>query len=227
MHLAYDLFLFDFDGLLVNTEELHFGAYRQMCALRGFKLNWDMRQFFRAAQFDAEGLKKAIYAQFPELFRQEPNWGVLYAEKKMHYQALLHTGDLKMMPGAEKLLQQLAKAGIRRCVVTNSPRVQVEAIGQRLPILHTIPVWITREDYKEPKPHPESYQTAIAKLARPGDRIIGFEDSTRGLKALLGAGVKEAVLISPPDHPQLEQGRPEVPCYETLTQWASSYPKGQ
>ncbi|MGD0665742.1 MAG: HAD hydrolase-like protein, partial [Rhabdochlamydiaceae bacterium] len=41
----FDLFLFDFDGLLVDTEELHFKAYQMLCQGRGYKLPWDINRF--------------------------------------------------------------------------------------------------------------------------------------------------------------------------------------
>lgn len=205
----YDLFLFDFDGLLVNTEELHFAAYREMCRRRGYDLKWTLSQFFQAAHFDSAGLKKAIYQEFPALFEQEPRWEVLYAEKKQSYEQLLEKGDLTLMPGVEEVLIALEKAGKKRCVVTNSAKVQIDLIKQKIPVLNTIPHWFTRENYKEPKPHPECYLMAMKQLGQPNDRVIGFEDSTRGLTALRDAGVPTRFLICPADHPQMSQGSPE------------------
>ena len=202
----FDLFLFDFDGLLVNTEDLHFAAYRKMCQLRGFDLEWNLSQFFAAAHFNATGLKDAIYAAFPRLLEQEPRWEVLYAEKRQIYQELLEKGHLEFLPGVAKVLQALVDAGKKRCVVTNSAKVQIEVIRERLPLLKTILVWFTRETYREPKPHPECYLKAIAELGEAGDRLVGFEDSVRGLKALEGARVPTRMLICPPDHPQMKEG---------------------
>lgn len=200
----FDLFLFDFDGLLVNTEELHCAAYREVCQHRGFNLDWSLLEFFQAAHFDASGLKDAIYQKFPSLQQQEPRWDVLYAEKKKVYQELLEKGNLSLMPGVKEVLIALEKAGKRRCVVTNSTKAQVDLIKEKIPLLKTIPAWFTRENYQEPKPHPECYLTAIKHLGQPGDRVIGFEDSARGLKALKNAGVSMALLIGPPDHPQMK-----------------------
>ena len=201
---SFDLFLFDFDGLLVNTEELHFAAYRKMCQQRGYDLDWTLSDFFQAAHFNASGLKNAIYQKFPQLQQEEPRWEVLYAEKKRCYQELLEKGTLSLMPGVPEVLIALEKAGKRRCVVTNSTKPQVDLIKEKIPLLKTIPVWLTRENYREPKPHPECYLTAIQQLGKPGDRMIGFEDSTRGLQALKEAGVSKVLLIGPADHPQMK-----------------------
>jgi beta-phosphoglucomutase len=191
----YQLFLFDFDGILVNTEELHYKAYMKVCADRGFSLKWDHATYMSYALYSATAVQEGIYRDLPELFAQESNWDMLYREKKKVYADLLHSEGPGLMPGVAELLKALEKAGIARCVVTHSPEEHITKIRKQHPILNTIPLWITREYYSQPKPAPECYQKAIALLKNPGDRIIGFEDSPRGLKALLGTEAK-GVLIS-------------------------------
>lgn len=196
----YQLFLFDFDGLLVNTEEIHYQAYIKMCADRGFNLTWTFNRYSDAAHHSATALQEQLYAQFPDLKAQEPNWNVLYEEKKAAFLYLVQEGAAHLMPGVHPLLLALDEANIKRCVVTHSPTPLVNLIREQNPILNTIPNWITREHYNYPKPHPECYLIAIQKLSKPTDQIIGFEDSPRGLKALLETTAK-AVLVCPPDYP--------------------------
>jgi beta-phosphoglucomutase len=196
----FDLFLFDFDGLLVNTEDLHYAAYLEMCRRRGFDLKWTLSEFFQAAHLSATGIQEGIYRLFPNLLAP---WDVLYAEKKKIYQELLEKGEFALLPGVEEVLK--AVEGKRRCVVTNSTKAQTDLVKEKIPILQSIPHWFTRESYAEPKPAPECYLNAIEQLGQPKDRMIGFEDSVRGLKALRGAGVSVTLLICPQDHPQLKQ----------------------
>lgn len=198
----YQLFLFDFDGLLVNTEEVHFSAYRKMCKARGFDLKWTFDRYCQAAHYRADGLKEQIYAEFPGLRTQEPDWHVLYEEKKAFMVKLVKEGAIHMMPGAEALLKALAEANIPRAVVTHSPDELVSEVRRQNPILNTIPIWITREDYTHPKPHPECYQIAIKKLAKEGDHIIGFEDTPRGLLALMETQA-QAVMITTVKYPEI------------------------
>ncbi|MFI5343195.1 MAG: HAD family hydrolase [Chlamydiales bacterium] len=198
----YQLFLFDFDGLLVDTEILHFQAYIRMCAKRGYHLKWDFRRFSDAAHHQATGLRDNIYAEFPELQAQEPVWSVLYEEKKTAFLELVEEGKVMLMAGVAELLEALAQANIKRCVVTHSSLSFITRIRAQNPLLDSIPHWITRENYTEPKPHPECYRYAIAQLAQPQDRVIGFEDSPRGLSALRETDATP-VLICPPDYPEL------------------------
>lgn len=193
----FQLFLFDFDGLLVNTEHIHYQAYVNMLAKRGYRLELSFANFCELAQLNATAWKEALYATIPDL---EPNWNLLYQEKKEAYLNLLASGKVEIMPGAIPLLQVLEKHQIRRCVVTNSFLEQVQLIRAQIPILATIPKWVTREDYEKPKPNPECYLKAIQLYGKPGDRIIGFEDSVRGLNALRQTPAFP-VLICPFHHP--------------------------
>lgn len=200
----YQLFLFDFDGLLVDTEKLHYQAYINMCAARGFSLNWSFHRYSEAAHHDPNALRDQIYEEFPLLKLQEPDWKVLYEEKKRIISELFEKGTVPLMPGVKELLLALEEANIKRCVVTHSPTLLIKKIRAQNPLLDTIPHWITREDYTHPKPHPECYQIAIDRLKQKGDHIIGFEDSPRGLSALLETEAKP-VLICPPDSPYLNK----------------------
>lgn len=193
--LNYQLFLFDFDGILVNTEQLHYKAYIKMCADRGFSLNWDQKTYLKHALFNSTGLRDGIYREFPDLKRFEPCWDILYQEKKRAYFDLLYEEGTSLVPGVAELLEALQAAKIKRCVVTNSVKEHVDLIRKQHPILDSIPDWVTREQYSDPKPSPECYLKAIERLAAPDDRIIGFEDSPRGLQALLKTKA-EGVFIS-------------------------------
>src|ERR1700722_13196293 len=95
----FNLFLFDFDGLLVNTEEIHYMAYKRMFAGRGLSLTWDFNYYCTLAHYSAEGLRDQVYAQFPVLKEIEPSWPVLYAEKKQAIIDLLNEGKVNLMPG--------------------------------------------------------------------------------------------------------------------------------
>ena len=195
----FQLFLFDFDGLLVNTEHLHYQAYIDMMNAQGFKLDWTFRRFCEVAHLNATALKDTLYKDFPTL---SPDWTSLYAAKKKAYLTLVAAGKVELMPGVAELLQALDAANIRRCVATNSFAEQIELIRSQIPLLQTIPNWITRENYQHQKPDPDSYLTAIAQFGQPGDKIIGFEDSLRGLQALSGTSALP-ILVCPTYHPLL------------------------
>ncbi len=200
----YQVYLFDFDGLLVNTESFHYRAYCKMFEQRGLELDWDFFRYCQAAHRSATALQEQMYHEFPELHKQEAHWEVLYAEKKTAYLNLLATEPVELMPGAKELLLELAKRNIKRSVVTHSPLEQISKIRKQHPVLNSIPNWVTREDYNEPKPSPDSYLTAIKLLAKPGDAIIGFEDTPRGVEALSQTEA-QAVIVCDMAYPLLPE----------------------
>ena len=190
---SYDAILFDFDGLLVDTEPLHFAAYKEMCLRNQVALDWDFTRFCTEAHGSANGIWKIFQREFPQLFARSSQ-DVLYLEKKEIYQELLQKSSLNLMPGVKALLQALAKSNALSAVVTNSTRSQIELIRKALPILDVIPLWITREDYMLAKPAPDGYLLAIEKLGKK-KRIVGFEDTIKGIQALQSAKV-DAVLVA-------------------------------
>ena len=181
----FNLFLFDLDGLLVTTENIHYQAYINMLDRRGFKLDWSYLKYTTVAHFNDTALKDAIYAAFPSLYESEPNWNVLRDEKNKIYMDLLTSSKIDLLPGAEQLLLKLKEKNKKRCIVTNSNKYMTDLIKAKASVLKTIDNWITREDYIKPKPNPDGYLHAIALYAEKGDRIVGFEDSLRGLQALM------------------------------------------
>ena len=191
---SFELFLFDFDGLLVNTEELHFEAYKRCASAYGLDLDWDMDEYGRHAYFSATGLKEGIRKKFPKTFDTDEAWAIFYSEKKKAYITLIEGGEAKLMPGAASLLQRLASLGKKKCVVTNSTRAMIDPIRDQIQALGLVDYWITREDYSEPKPSPEGYQKAIDSFLTEG-KVIGFEDTVKGLKALLKTKAT-AILVS-------------------------------
>lgn len=193
----YQLFLFDFDGLLVNTEILHYQAYLKMCKNFGFTLDWTFNDYTQLTYNEFTGFQDALYTALPDLKKVEPNWSKLYAEKKKILFDLLSSEPVALMPGVESLLISLNNAGCKSCVVTHSSLEIVIKIKKKQPFLDLIPHWITREDYILAKPNPECYQKAIDLFGQKGDKVIGFEDSARGMQALAATSATPVLICSP------------------------------
>ena len=164
--------------------------------LHARKLSWDFTTYCSIAHFDGESLRGSIYKNYPSLEGVE--WDQLYQEKKSRYEALIEKG-VGLMPGVASLLGSLRDKKIPSCVVTNSPKVQVECIRQWLPELDLIDDWITRECYDQPKPSPDGYATAIKRHG--AKRAVGFEDTAKGLKSLLQTDAQAVLVAKPEAHP--------------------------
>ena len=108
-----------------------------------------------------------------------------------------------MMPGAEEMIDCVQEQKIPCAVVTNSTKNEVTAIKKHLPCLEKILTWIVREDYKNPKPAPDAYLRALKILGEKATNCLGFEDSLKGVNALVAAQIKP-LLICLDNHPQME-----------------------
>lgn len=197
---THSLFMFDFDGLLVDSELLHYKAYLLMCRGRGVELSWDFGAYCRMAHYGADHLRRELLRAYPSL-RAEA-WEALYDEKSRLLHRLFAEEGVALMPGAEALLGRLQRAGLDHCVVTHSQLATVTPLRRRHRCLETIPFWITREDYTTPKPDPECYRVAMTRSKRQATECIGFEDTPRGMEALLGSGAA-AVLICTIPYPEI------------------------
>lgn len=201
---SHDLFMFDLDGLLVNTEELHYLSYKRMLERHGFHLLWDFETYFSIAQKDSEAVKHQILQLFPDVLKFASDWKDLYNQKKALLVEILKENPVSLLPGAELFLHLLKEKQKKMCVVTHSTKEVVEVLRHKNPELETIPFWFCREDYQDPKPSPDGYLKAIEVLANESDAVIGFEDSFRGMQALIQTRAKP-VLINGFDHKMREQ----------------------
>lgn len=180
-------FLFDLDGLLVDSEPMHYKAFYNTAKKFGCDIPWDFHTYCVKAHTQSMGLKKAFLELFPE---KEGIWQQLYHETKLYFAHLVKKEPLSLMPGVETFLNLLITHYKKMAVVTNSSTPMVLSMIEKQPLLEKIPLWITREDYLNAKPEPDGYLKALDILSLNKENTCGFEDSPRGVKALKAAGVR-------------------------------------
>ena len=209
------LVLFDFDGLLVDTEKLHYLAYQEALQKWGCPLDINFETYISLAHHESgKGLKDYIERTFPTL---SGKWSEVRGDKLIIYSHLVQT-NIELMPFVSVLLISLTEKNIPSCVVTNSLKKDVDAIKSHHPTLNLIPHWITRENYEKPKPQPDGYLTALKLFPEiaPSD-ALGLEDTLKGIHALQAASIP-AILICDSHHPQLAHAKniPFLPSLQSL-----------
>lgn len=191
-----------------------------MLQAHNFSLPWDFERYCMTAHYHSDKIEEEFLEMFPDLYSEGNTWQELYAEKKQAVMDLMLAGEVNLMPGVYELLEALHQANIKSCLVTHSPDDLVSIARRRHPILDTIAYRVTRHDYTNPKPHPEPYLKAIDTYAAPDDNIIGFEDTPRGLRALMGTRARP-VLISEVNYPEIpdfvRQGVLHFPTFAAIT----------
>jgi HAD superfamily hydrolase (TIGR01509 family) len=172
--------LWDHDGVLVDTEVWFYRASIRALSELGIKVEKNVYMDFMQ---DGRSLWSMAREQgFPE--------EIITAKRRKrdaYYQAYLVHENIEI-PGVEKTLSELSKR-FSMAIITTSKRKHFELIHKNRSIVKYMDFVLTLEDYRNAKPHPEPYLTALQKFgARPEEALI-VEDSGRGLKSALAAGI--------------------------------------
>lgn len=164
------LVLFDLDGTLVDSEILHYDAYKTVLAPY---IDLQKDYFFNVINTGSTD------KMFSDLNIPEEEWDALRKKK----QVLMQT-DVCWIDGAEEFINYLESIGVEMAIVTNTNRSILEGFSQKLSVLRKAK-WICKEDYKMSKPSPECYKMAM-DLYGPKKYVVGFENTINGLRALRG-----------------------------------------
>lgn len=176
--MTLEAVLWDMDGTLVRTEELWLLSEERTMA--DFGSHWDAQD-----QAVAVGgpMDRVISYMAERVGRTEAE----VADRIIaEIEDLMRTSHIAWMPGARELHEELAAAGIPQALVSNSWR---ELVNAALTDLDTsFRVVIAGDEVAHPKPDPEPYALACARLnARPQHTVV-LEDSPTGVAAGLAAG---------------------------------------
>jgi HAD superfamily hydrolase (TIGR01509 family) len=177
--------VFDLDGVLADTEPLHWTAFREVLLELGADVG--IEEYRRRFISHGGGPEYAC-----EAYRLPLTADALRARKQPRYLALLRRG-VPARPGARAALERL-RGGFRTAVATNSVRSEVDLILGSLGLSTLLDAVVTREDYRDAKPAPGAYLTAAARLGLRAEECVVVEDTPRGLGAALAAGMRVIAL---------------------------------
>ncbi len=186
----YDSILFDFDGVLADTEPVHFDCWREVLAPFGIDLAWPVyvEQCIGVADQEMLNFLRTLTTPVVEL---EVLWGE-YPKKKDLFQR--RVADRSPIPGATVALVK-SLAGYKLAVVSSSGRAEIEPILYRAGIAECFGTFVFGDDVTNFKPHPEPYLKAAASLG--AIRPLVVEDSEAGAASGRAAGFDVLQL----DHP--------------------------
>ena len=118
----------------------------------------------------------------------------LRSQRDRRYTELMEAQSC-VIDGAEDVLRAL-HGQVRMGVVTSARRQHFEAAHAKSGLIRYMDFVLTREDYKESKPDPEPYLTAMKRNGLRADECIIVEDSERGLAAATAAGIDCVIVLS-------------------------------
>ncbi len=175
--------IWDVDGTLVDTAELHFESW--------VKLATEIGKSFTRADF-----KATFGRRNPEIIRSlfgehltEAEIADMGGRKESYYRKEAGKG-VSLLPGVLALLEGFAQKGIKQAIGSSTPRENVELILTLTESRRFFQAIVAMEDTQRGKPDPQVFLVGAEKLKASPDRCIVFEDAVAGVQAAKAGGMK-------------------------------------
>ena len=175
--------VFDFDGLILDTESSSFATAAEVFTAHGVQLS---REWWATIIGTAE------HPHWSEVLERElghpiPDRDAVLAARVQRHHELIALEAVR--PGVLSLLDEAEAAGIPVAIASSSPEGWVRGHIERLDLEHRFPVLRCREHTERTKPAPDLYLAACAALGVDPGETVALEDSTNGVTAAKAAGL--------------------------------------
>ena len=189
--------VFDVDGTLADTEEIHRQAFNATFEERGLDWCWSPAEYRRLLAISGGRERMTRYAaEHPPANQEHDLTAADIAEmhrlKTARYAALLEAGRVPLRQGVARLLREARDNGLRLAIATSSALSNLETLLD----LNLAPDWRSwfevvesSDTTVEKKPSPAVYQAALRRLGLDATACIAVEDTLNGLLAARAAGL--------------------------------------
>lgn len=176
--------LWDMDGTLVDSEELHWIAWRTTMANEGIVITRE--QFLATFGQRNDSIIPAWLGSAASAERIER---IGQAKEKL-YRDLVQRVGIAPEPGVAAWLDRLHKDGWQQAVASAAPRANIDAVLEALSVNHVFQGIVSAEDVHRGKPDPEVYLLAASRVGVPPERCIVVEDAGAGIEGARRAGMR-------------------------------------
>ena len=183
--------IFDFDGLILDTETTDYESWRRVYAEHAVELP---RNAWVAA-IGTEGKAFNPVERLSELAGRSLSEAEVRGRQRPIRDALVPA--LEPLPGVEDWLLAARARGMRVAIASSSPRAWVEGPLARIGLLQHFEELVTREQAARAKPHPDLYQRAVEIFGLAPEDALAIEDSPNGLAAARTAGLRSVAVPGP------------------------------
>lgn len=184
--------IFDLDGVLTDTAELHYRAWQQMANEEGLPFDHQANEAIRGLSRRESLMRIVGDRSFSEAQIQE-----MMERKNRYYQELLgEIGPEYLLNGAGELLDELRKAGIKIAIGSGSKNART--VLERLGITDRLDTISDGDSVQRSKPEPDLFLHAASQLGLEPTQCVVVEDAAAGIEAALAAGML-TVGIGPPE----------------------------
>jgi len=176
--------LWDMDGTLINSEELHWLAWRETMTKEGLVITRD--QFLSTFGQRNDSIIPAWLGSAATAERIER----IGETKENVYRDLVRQVGIAFEPGVASWLHRLQQHGWQQAIASAAPHANIDAILESLSAKHIFQAIVSAEDVHRGKPDPEVYLLAATRVGAPADRCIVVEDAVAGIEGARRAGMR-------------------------------------
>ncbi|MEZ4803510.1 MAG: HAD-IA family hydrolase [Gelidibacter sp.] len=176
--------LFDMDGVIVDTEPLHYKAYYRMFDDVNIQVSDKLYASFTGQT------TLSICKQLCQRFKLSVGPETLVDIKRDHFKHLFDTDtSLGLMDGVLELIQDYHQHGLRLVLASSASLQNINAIFERFDLNHYFVAKLSGAELKASKPNPEIFELAAHAAHCKPEECMVIEDSTNGIKAAKAAGI--------------------------------------
>jgi beta-phosphoglucomutase len=189
---ALQAIVFDFDGVIANSEPLHLQAFQQALAEEDIELT-TADYYARYLGYDDVGMFEAL-ARDRGITMSDRHITALVARKGATLQGMLHAGAM-LFPGAKEFIRDAA-AAVPIGIASGALRHEIEEVVDAAGMSELFSTIVASGDTSESKPSPAPYRLAFERLCAitgrdlQPRRCVAIEDSRWGLESARGAGLR-------------------------------------
>jgi len=185
--------IFDFDGVIADTERMHFDAFRKVLEPQAISFAWEEYVERYMGCDDRDAFRKVFRLQGREL--DDRFLARLIGVKSRAFQEILRDG-VATYPGVLPTIRSLHASGIPMAICSGALRADLDPILSRLGIACYFERIVSADDVRKGKPDPEGYILAFRELAlshrsrvSSAGACLAVEDTPDGVKAAKRAGL--------------------------------------
>jgi putative hydrolase of the HAD superfamily len=184
--------IFDFDGLVLDTETPEYTALNKVYNEYGQNLSVEMYGLVVGSDYDNR-FEPASHLQ--QLIGKPMDVDSFW--KKVNGYRMDLIGKAPLLPGVESYIREGKALGLKLAVASSSPHAWVDGHLKRLGLYRYFDVIKCSNDVVNIKPHPDLFLAALKALQVQADEAVIFEDSANGVVAARKAGIRVVVVPNP------------------------------
>lgn len=177
--------IFDFDGLILDTEKPDYDAWCAIYAEHGHEMPLEQYLTIIGTSLDVAAFVPVEH--LAELVETPFDRTEMEARARGERLALIDAQDA--LPGVVEQIEAAKARGLKLAVASSSPLAWVARHMERLGLLHHFDVVVTKDDVASVKPAPDLFEAALAALGVGPEQAIVFEDSEHGVQAATEVGI--------------------------------------